>query len=97
MDPSTFGYRESYITLFVPDKSITDYKAVDPWNKFKNMTVICDVNKDNDVNAIDIEYLKAIIMGNPPKDVDFLLADVNGDGVVDVADIVEIIKGFKAR
>lgn len=97
VDPSTFGYRESYITLFVPDKSITDYKAVDPWNKFKNMTVICDVNKDNDVNAIDIEYLKAIIMGNPPKDVDFLLADVNGDGVVDVADIVEIIKGSKAR
>ena len=98
-DASTFGYRESSITLFVPEKSIADYQAVEPWKKFKNMAIAYkeDVNNDSKVNTVDIEDLVSYIMGIVPKNFDFMSADVNGDGEIDVSDIVEIINFIQAK
>ena len=98
-DASTFGYREGSITLFVPEKSIADYQAVEPWKNFKNMAVAHkeDVNNDSEVNTADIEDLVSYFMGILPKNFDFMSADVNGDGEINVADIVGIINAIQAK
>lgn len=55
-----------------------------------------DVNGDKDVDKQDITVLADIIINNRN---DYLMsrADVNGDGVVNVADIIEVIKIIKKK
>ena len=51
-----------------------------------------DANGDGDVTEADVEAVAKHIMGQTPTGFDEDAADVNGDKVVNVADIVEIVK-----
>lgn len=51
-----------------------------------------DANGDGDVTDADVKAVAKHIMGQTPTDFDEEAADVNGDKVVNVADIVEIVK-----
>lgn len=51
-----------------------------------------DANGDGDVTEADVEAVAKHIMGQTPTGFDEEAADVNGDKVVNVADIVEIVK-----
>ena len=51
-----------------------------------------DANGDGDVTEADVEAVAKHIMGQTPTGFDKEAADVNGDKVVNVADIVEIVK-----
>lgn len=51
-----------------------------------------DANGDGDVTDADVEAVAKHIMGQTPTGFDEEAADVNGDKVVNVADIVEIVK-----
>ena len=54
-----------------------------------------DVDGDGKVNEADVQAIEDYIMGRAPEGTDIRLYDVNEDGVVNVADIVDlnIIKG----
>ena len=51
-----------------------------------------DINGDGNVDSADINEIEEYIMGNPSPYFDLKIADVNNDGVVNVADIVCITK-----
>lgn len=51
-----------------------------------------DVNGDGDVDQKDIDAIVSYLYGDITDDFDEEAADVNGDKVVNVADIVEIVK-----
>ncbi|HEX2927468.1 MAG TPA: RICIN domain-containing protein [Ruminiclostridium sp.] len=45
-----------------------------------------DINKDGNVDALDIALLKKVLLGDTPENVNLSAADVNVDGVVDAID-----------
>ena len=51
-----------------------------------------DINSDGKVDSADVNEIEKYIMGNPSPYFDLKIADVNDDGVVNVADIVCITK-----
>ena len=51
-----------------------------------------DVNGDGDVDQKDIDAIVSYLYGDITDDFDEEAADVNGDKVVNVADIVESVK-----
>lgn len=79
----------STVTLHVPVSSISAYQAVEPWNNFKEIVGIAVT-----ANAADIEEVVKYIMGYPSDGFDMNAADVNGDGVVGIADIVTIVNNL---
>ena len=54
-----------------------------------------DVDGDGKVNEADVQAIEDYIMGRAPEGTDIRLYDVNEDGVVDVADIVDLINIIK--
>jgi len=54
-------------------------------------TVIGDVDGNGKVTIADVEAIANYIIGNPPADFNETLADVNHDGVINVADLVLLI------
>jgi len=54
-----------------------------------------DVDCDGNVNEADVQAIEDYIMGRTPKGTDIRLYDVNEDGVVNVADIVDLINIIK--
>ena len=54
-----------------------------------------DVDGDGKVNEADVQAIEDYIMGRTPKGTDIRLYDVNEDGVVNVADIVDLINIIK--
>ena len=100
--PSTFsdvfaGSPINNAKLHVPAASVRAYKAVEPWNQFKEIvpleekTVVGDVNGDKILNAGDIVEVVNYIMGNPSEKFSNIAADINGDGVINAADIVTLV------
>ena len=87
-------------TLYVPLKSLEDYKVADGWKNFQHIEGIDtgdepgvpgDLNGDGAVDVADVNICINIILEiNNDPDVK-ALADLNGDGVVDVADVNAII------
>ena len=78
-------------TLYVPFGTKTIYESTDGWKNFKNIVelnaIVGDVTGDGEVTKEDITEVETEILApsedfNPNK-------DVNRDGVVNVADIVE--------
>ena len=90
-------------TLYVPKGSGDVYRNAKYWKKFKNIIEIDvpsdssegDSNGDGNVDYGNIEEIKNYIMGSPSGIFNTEKADYNGDGVVNVADIVSIIDNNK--
>jgi hypothetical protein len=82
------------VNLYVPLGSRDTYKKANEWSMFKSITEIVkgDLNFDGFVDNADIEQIKNYIIGNHSANVNMEFADYNDDGVVNVADIVSIIK-----
>lgn len=62
----------------------------------KNVCLFGDANCDGFVNAVDIVEIVSFINGNPSEKFDADLADINGDGNIDVDDVnrvADIIMG----
>jgi hypothetical protein len=92
-EPNTYGWTSA--TLRVPKGCVDIYKATGGWRNFKNIVEITvekgDANGDDSVNAADVFEVMNHIMGNSSPYFNEEAADVNCDGVVDVADIGAIV------
>ena len=86
----------STATLSVPFGTKTKYEATAGWDMFQSITemmppVLGDINGDGEVDKKDLDTIVQYIMaGEFDKK-----ADLNNDGKVNVADIVEIVKMLK--
>lgn len=59
--------------------------------------VVGDANNDGDVNADDIEEVANAIVGNPSEKYNKAAADMDGNGIVDVLDLTQIVEIVKAK
>ena len=59
--------------------------------------VVGDANNDGDVNAADIEEVANAIVGNPSEQYNKAAADMDGNGIVDVLDLTQIVEIVKAK
>ena len=81
-------------TLYVPKGELAAYKHWKGWSYFKDIKEMGDVgdsNNDGEVNKADVGELVNAVIGKPSGQFLRVNADVNGDGVVDIADIVQLI------
>ena len=82
------------VPLYVPEESVSEYKAADGWKKFSRIFAIGqkvgDVNGDGNVTIGDIVAVVNIIAGNTGN-YDLNAADANQDGTISVGDIVTIV------
>ena len=76
--------------LIVPFGCAADYKAVWPWSQFREYIETGDVNRDGRVDVADLTLLIAYIGGREHTDMDALIADINGDGVLDGEDVSQL-------
>ncbi len=83
--------------LIVPYGSIDAYKAEDGWSHFKEYFEMGDVNADGNVTLEDMDLLQQVLNGEEVELKNELLADVNGDGVIDESDMDEIKTHFFAE
>jgi hypothetical protein len=94
-DKNSFGYNVNKIELSVRKDMTEAFKSLEPWKNFKNFSVAIikgDANCDYEFDNADIKCAANYLLDKEDKDFEFDAADYNGDGVVNVADIVEIIK-----
>lgn len=87
-------------TLHVPAGSIESYCAADGWKEFIhikeiNSDIFGDANNDYQVNGKDVKTIQDYITQDKIDGFIFDNADVNGDGKVNVADIVKLINIIK--
>ena len=77
--------------LYVPKSSLDDYNAVEPWKLFKKIVALenGDVTGDGDVTKEDVGMIEEDILA--PSMEYHPNMDINHDGVVNVADIVELV------
>lgn len=85
------------ITLRVPYGKVAAYKATDGWKDFFHFEEMPpkkgDVNDDDSVDENDISELAKEII-EPSQEYD-ATKDVNGDGYINVTDIVELVNIMK--
>ena len=76
--------------LWVPKGSLAAYKNADNWKDFQNIKELVhgDVNLDSEVNHGDLNAIVDYVMGKDPIDFYESLGDLNGDDMVDAADVV---------
>ena len=76
--------------LWVPKGSLAAYKNADDWKDFQNIKELVhgDVNLDSEVNHGDLNAIVDYVMGKDPIDFYESLGDLNGDDMVDAADVV---------
>ena len=88
---TTFDF--SKCVLWVPKgKRIAYIEAGGAWRHFKIREIIDgDVNLDGEVNQADLDATVDFIMDKDPEDFFESLADLNGDDVVDAADVVKLV------
>lgn len=79
-------------SLMVPIGTLNAYKSTYPWRLFTNIGILGDANGDNTVDEKDITAIADYLMGKKPTPFYEDSADANGDRIVNVADIVTIIK-----
>jgi len=86
------GINKANVTLHVSNRSINLYQAAPQWNEFFIDVVHSrgDINSDGSVNHNDATAERKFIIDGDSQGIDASLTDVNGDGAVDVADIVSI-------
>jgi precorrin isomerase len=76
--------------LIVPQNTKEVYQATDGWSQFTDIVEVKDgdANGDEKVNQKDVDDVGCYIIGNAPTVFVRNAADMNGDGEVNVADIV---------
>ena len=86
------GINQSKVKLLVNKDVINDYKAADQWMNFLvNIAQLRgDINSDGFVNTIDATAERNYLIDGTTQGINTSLTDVNGDGIVNVADIVSI-------
>ena len=82
--------------LYVPKGCGDKYRHADGWGEFLNIVEIesselGDANNDGEVSADDINAISSYIVRGDTKNFIFKNADVNGDKMVNAADIVNIV------
>lgn len=75
-------------TLYTPMGSASNYQSTGGWKNFKKFMPIGDVNGDSAINDTDVKEEAGYILDKPSKTFVKAAADMNGDGVINVADIV---------
>lgn len=85
-------YSQATCTVWVPAGASVAYKEADQWKDKVIKEINGDVNLDNKVNKSDRDALIDHIMGKNPEGFYQSLADLNGDGKVNAADLVMLIK-----
>ena len=79
-------------TLYVPLRTIDEYRAADVWKDFANIEGIylpVDANGDGELNITDISVmLNRLINGETIEDAAY---DINCDGEVNVTDVILLI------
>lgn len=83
-------------TLYVPIGKVDAYRNTNQWRNFKYIVEMVpfklgDANGDGEVDQKDIEAIADYIVTGNTENFIFDNADVNGDKVVNAADIVELI------
>ena len=83
--------------LYVPAGTKEKYKETQGWNEFQNIKeyIDGDVNLDKKINWDDVNALVDYIMGNAVDNFYEGLADLNGDGHIDAADVVKRVDMVK--
>lgn len=93
--PTCDGTHTFYLNcvLWVPKGCENAYKEADGWKDFQNIRELAfgDVNIDFEVNQADLDATVDFIMGKDPEGFYESLADLNGDDVVDAADVVKLV------
>ena len=75
-----------------------NYKPVALYKKVKLTYDFGDVNKDGNVNWLDVPTLAGYLAGNvSASDIDLTAADVNCDGTISLADLTTLVNLLKAR
>ena len=79
--------------LYVPAGTKEKYEATQGWNEFQNIKeyIDGDVNLDKKIDWDDVNALVDYIMGNAVDNFYEGLADLNGDGHIDAADVVKLV------
>ena len=79
--------------LYVPAGTKEKYEATQGWNEFQNIKeyIDGDVNLDKKIDWDDMKALVDYIMGNAVDNFYEGLADLNGDGHIDAADVVKLV------
>ncbi len=78
-------------TLFVPNVSLTYYQSANTWKDFYSIVgykLEGDVDGDWSVSTADIDKMISYLLGLNPEGFDEQAADVNGDGTIDMKDVV---------
>ena len=79
-------------TLYVPAGTKSDYEAIEGWTKFEGgIKVKGDTNGDGSVGTSDAIAALSYILGDNPADFFAAAADMNGDGIVTVTDIILLL------
>ena len=76
--------------LVVPFGKKADYSVAMGWKWFYKVLEYGDVNRDGRVDVADLTLLIAYIGGREHTDMDALIADINGDGVLDGEDVSQL-------
>ena len=79
--------------VWVPRGCAAAYKNANPWKDFSIFKEIIDgdVNLDGEVNQADLDATVDFIMDKDPEGFYESLADLNGDDVVNAADVVKLV------
>lgn len=91
---SSFSYvNKENCVLWVPKGCVNVYREANVWKDFPKIRGIIDgdVNLDIEVNQADLNATVDFIMGKDPEGFYESLADLNGDDVVDAADVVKLL------
>lgn len=83
--------------LVVPFGTKDAYMSSRPWSHFRQYIEQGDVNADGYIDPEDVKLLQQVLDGEDVELKNALLADVNGDGMVDAADMDELNTHFYAE
>ena len=93
INSGTFYNSQANATLYVPYGSKAAYQAASYWQEFNNIIEFIngDVNSDYVTNVVDVVDIARFVVGTPAETFVEILADINRDGGVTVADAVALV------